>query len=162
VAEKQTKRDEFVAERARVMATVVFTRRDDLAISRPAEGDADVDLLVDVRDRHNAGLRRFGVLLRGDSPPATPETLKKTLHSALRAVRHLKHIAFPVCLLYFTMQDNQGYFTWLIEPILTEEGNPKLASPSAPTLVPLDNGALAKIVERVRGWYDALVAVLKA
>jgi hypothetical protein len=162
VAEKRTNRDEFVAERTRIMARVVLTRRDDLAISRPSEGDADVDLLVDIRDRHNPGLRRFGVLLRGASPPATPETLKKTFNSALRSVRHLKHVAFPVCLLYFTMQDNQGYFAWLIEPVLTEEGNPKLASPTVSTLVPLDDAALTEIVDRVRAWYDALVAALKA
>jgi hypothetical protein len=162
VAEKRTKRDEFVAERMRVMATVVLTRRDDLSISRPPEGEADVDLLVDVRDRHNPGLRRFGVLLRGDSPPATEVSLKKTLHSALRAIRDLKHIAFPVCLFYFTMEDNRGYFAWIVEPVLTEEGNPKLASPTASSLVPLDNGALADIVDRVRAWYDALFAALKA
>src|SRR5438094_7265538 len=98
------------------MAMVVLTRRDDLALSRPSEGDAGVDLLVDVRDRHNPGLRRFGVLLRGASPPATEKNLKTTFNSTLRAVRHLKHIAFPTCLLYFTMQDKQGYFAWLVEP----------------------------------------------
>jgi hypothetical protein len=59
------------------------------------------------------------------------------------------------------MQDNQGYFAWLVEPVLTEEGAPKLR-PTTPTeLVPLDSECLDRLVRQVRAWYEALFAALK-
>src|SRR5262249_42496378 len=103
MAEKKAKRDRFVEERTRLLASVVLTRREDLTLAEPPKDGAGLGLLVDIQDPGNPGLRRFGVVLRGDVPPATEEQLNKTLKSALREVRHLRDAALPICLFYFTM-----------------------------------------------------------
>jgi hypothetical protein len=161
MAESKAERARFLQKRIRVLAQVVLTRRDDLTITDASDDDTGLDLLIDIRERNNPGMRRFGVVLRGATPRATEEQLAKVLKPALRQLPRLRETALPVCLLYFTMQDDQGYFAWLIEPVVTEEGKPKLRSPAASKLAPLDMRALDDIVQQVRRWYEALVAALK-
>ncbi|MCI0455915.1 MAG: hypothetical protein L0Z62_02910 [Gemmataceae bacterium] len=158
---KQEPRADFLAARARFLATVVLSRRADLIVSSPPWDYKGADLLVEVCDSSKPGLRRFGVVVRGKVRPANEEQLAKALKSALREVGPLKQTAFPICLFCFTMQDIRGYFTWILEPVITEEGSPKLVPPSSPILVPLDKKVLDEIAQRVRDWYEALFAALK-
>ena len=65
---------------------------------------------------------------------------------------------YPVCLLYFTMEDNRGYYTWIAEPVLTEDGKPRLQVHSAADCKNFDREALDKIVSQVDAWYDAFFA----
>ena len=62
---------------------------------------------------------------------------------------------FPVCLLYFTMENNEGRFTWIAEPII-EEGKPVLKYHEAANTRKFDKGALDEIVDKINNWYDAM------
>jgi hypothetical protein len=161
MAEKRTKRDPLEGERTRCLAAVVLTRRDDLKVTGASRANTGLDLFVDIRNPDSPGLRRFAAVVYGDESPATEKRLAQVLKAALREVPHLEQIAFPVCLLYFIMEGEKGYFTWLVEPVLTEEGAPKLCPPADPALVPLDEKVLAGVVQQVRSWYRALFAALK-
>jgi hypothetical protein len=61
---------------------------------------------------------------------------------------------YPVCLFYFTMDDDQGYYSWVAEPAV-EAGQPRLLMHAAPHCRKLDAAALDDIVQKVDHWYDA-------
>ncbi|MBV8069319.1 MAG: hypothetical protein JO270_05400, partial [Acidobacteriaceae bacterium] len=64
--------------------------------------------------------------------------------------------ALPFCLFHFTMEDNQGYFTWVAEPVV-EEGRQflKYHREDAPA-TRLDQRVLDLIVASVDAYYDTL------
>ena len=69
-------------------------------------------------------------------------------------------VYFPVCVFYFTVKDDKGYYTWGHEPVI-ETGQAKLRSRTEADCHPLDDQSLAEIVSCVNAWYDALTASLK-
>jgi hypothetical protein len=77
-------KDRFLAERARAMATVILTRRDDLTIAETKD-DTGLDYHVYVGRGGKAVRAMFGVLLRGVMSPVTPE--HANTHKAFRVKR---------------------------------------------------------------------------
>ncbi len=74
----------------------------------------------------------------------------------MRAPREIEHVPlFPVCLFYFTMEETQGWYTWVAEPVVTETGATRLAHHEQASCELLDRAALDLIVEKVNRWYDA-------
>lgn len=145
----------YVAERSRAMLIVHLTRRDDLILSEGAK-ETGLDYLVKIkRDNEVLSVRQFGLFLRASVKPLSLPQLNKVLRSQVRSLLRGKNFTYPVCLLYFTMQDNQGYYTWMMEPVLTEDGKPQLRRHSDASCVQLDHAALDKIVSQVNAWYDA-------
>jgi len=67
----------------------------------------------------------------------------------------LRDIPFPVCLFFFTMEDDQGYYKWVKESGLTSKRTPKLALNREPELKKLTNREIGKIISKVNAWYDA-------
>jgi hypothetical protein len=56
------------------------------------------------------------------------------------------------------MEDNQGCYTWVVEPVPTPDGTPRLQVHAAASCTRLDREALDRIVSRVEAWYDAFFA----
>jgi hypothetical protein len=56
------------------------------------------------------------------------------------------------------MRDDQGYYTWLLEPVITDSGRPKLIGRAEPDCRKLDDEALDHIVATVDTWYDVHLA----
>lgn len=73
----------------------------------------------------------------------------------------MRKFTYPVCLLLFTLRENQEFFTWLAEPVMTDTG-PRLPHHTAADCVEMNRDLLDQVVERVVGWYDAVEAVLIA
>jgi len=154
-------KERFLADRARALATVLLTRRDDLTIDE-APGDAGLDFLVHVRRDGKPVRPMFGVLLRAAVAPATVEQANKILTPTVASFQRLGRFTYPVCLFFFTMREDQAFFAWLAEPILGEDGSPRLHPPKQADCRELDNDGLDAIVDRVLAWYDALEAELIA
>jgi hypothetical protein len=150
----------FVAERSKVLARVYLTRRDDLVIRDPGAGrDVGLEYLVGItREGEKSSVRQFGVVLRAARDRVTEEHLNKILRPTMESFLRVGEFPYPVCLLYFTMDDNQGYYTWIAEPTLTEDGKPRLQVHSTADCKKLDREALDKIVSQVDAWYDAFFA----
>jgi hypothetical protein len=153
-------KDAFLAERVRALATVYLTRRDDLRIETK-EG-LGLDFLVYILKEEDPSQRPFGVLLRAEMAPVTPEQANALLHPSVSSFRELGTFPYPVCLFFFTMRDDKGYFTWLLEPLVNGQGKPRLRARSEADCKPLDREAIDRIVATVDHWYDALYADLKA
>ena len=145
----------FVAERARALAMVYLTRRDDLAVVKAGQG-IGLEFIVYIRKEDGeTSVRQFGVFLRGTKGPVTEAHLDKLLSPRMNTLP--KQFPYPVCLFHFTMDDDQGYYTWVAEPAV-EDGKPRLVLHNTPHTKKLDSPALDKIVESVDRWYDAFFA----
>jgi hypothetical protein len=82
------------------------------------------------------------------------------LKSAFKGKRRIPKLPFPLCLFFFTMTDNKGYFIWLIEPSI-EHGLAKLRTADAKAWVQiLDKAALDEIIERINAWYDVFYSTI--
>ena|ERR1019366_7057098 len=144
----------FVEERARAMAIVHLTRRDDLIVSKAAQG-VGLEFIVTIhKENGEPSVRQFGVFLRGTKSRMTETHLDETLRPAIQSFFRMGQFPYPVCLFHFSMDDDQGYFTWVAEPAIID-GGPKLLMHETSHCRKLDKAALDEIVEKVDGWYDA-------
>ncbi|CAN5704783.1 hypothetical protein BH23PLA1_BH23PLA1_44770 [soil metagenome] len=155
--------DWFISERIRALAIMHLTRRADLIVREEArEPDKILDLVVDIIDPAKPGRRRFGVYLQGTKSPVTIEHANTVLRPSMARFRAYGEVPYPFCLFYFTMEDNKGYFTWTAEPMIDDEGRPRLRYHEAPHCTEIDREVLDQIVDKVNAWYDAFYITIKA
>jgi hypothetical protein len=147
----------FVAERARSLAAVFLTRRRELDLEDSKE-ETGLDFHVRIVHDHRPTGKSFGVLLRGAMSPVTEANANKVLRSTVASFGSKGPFHYPVCLFFFTMRDDQGYSTWLLEPVITDPGIPKLIHRTEPDCRKLDDNALDHIIATVDTWYDVLLA----
>ncbi len=150
----------FLADRMRAMAAVILTRRDDLVINETKQSTG-LDLHVFI-DREDKPMRlAFGILLRGAPSTVSAEHANTILGPTMGQFRGMRKFTYPVCLLFFTMREDQAFFSWLAEPVVTPAG-PKLVHHDKARCVALTDKLLGQVVEQVVGWYDAVEPVLTA
>ena len=147
----------FITERARTLAKLHLTRRRDLTVTEAGPGVGLEFVVTITRDEAEASLRQFGVFLRGTRSALAEEQLNRVLRPTMQSLQRLGQFPYPVCLLHFTMDDDHGYFTWVAEPAVTEEG-PRLVLHERADCRKLDRAALDDLVGRVDRWYDAYYA----
>jgi hypothetical protein len=153
-------RERLLADQVRALATVVLTRRGDLTVVE-TKRDTGLDFHVYI-DREDKPMRLvFGVLLRGVPSPLTPEQANQVLGPTMGQFQGMRKFTYPVCLLFFTLRDEQAFFSWLAEPAVSGE-MPKLVHHQKAKCVPLTDDLLARAVEQIVTWYDAVEAVLIA
>jgi hypothetical protein len=153
-------KERFLADQVRALATVILTRRGDLAVVETKK-DTGLDFHVYV-DREDKPMRLvFGVLLRGAAEPVTIDQANKILGPTLGQFRGMRKFTYPVCLFFFTVREEQQFFSWLAEPVLNA-GAPKLIHHDEVNCVPLTDELLAQVVEQIVAWYDAVEVLLIA
>jgi hypothetical protein len=103
----------------------------------------------------------FGVLLRGVPSPTTAEEANKALGPTVGFFQGLRKFTYPVCLFFFTVREEQAFFSWLAEPVVNG-GGPKLVHHTRANCVELTDALVGGVVDRVVAWYDAVEAVLIA
>jgi hypothetical protein len=151
---------QLVGERARALATIILTRRNDLTIV-DTKKDTGLDFHVYI-DREDKPMRlTFGILLRGVSSPVTVDHANQVLGPAMGQFQSMRKFTYPVGLFLFTMRDDDGFFSWLAEPVVTG-GAPKLVHHDKVHCIELTDDLLSQVVEQVVAWYDAVEAVLIA
>ncbi len=150
----------FIAERARALAMIVLTRRDDLDVKETREENG-LDYTVYIKTEAYAGNRPFGVYLVGGMTPVTLDTAGKHMKAALEKVQSIGPFHFPVCLFYFTVKDDHGYYAWVYEPVVTGKGH-SLISHSEPRSKKLDDESLGEIVAAVKRWYSVFYGDMTA
>jgi hypothetical protein len=153
----------LVKARAKALLTISLTERDDLRIE-DVRDDSGCDFLVYQTKNGRTTSRVFGVLLRA--------TIRETTPAGVPVTRQLledwEESPFPICLVFFYMTDDRGYFRWLVEPVVSPAGEPDLkitvASESAngpsillpsSSFVELKQASLNQLVSSVEAWYDA-------
>src|SRR5271155_5793723 len=144
--------ERYIGGQVRSRANVILTRRDDLRVVETKE-QTGLDMHVYV-DREDKPMRLvFGVLLRGVPSPLTADQANKVLGPTLGQFQGLRKFTYPVCLFLFTMRDEQAFFAWLAEPVVSA-GAPKLVHHDKANCVVLTDDLLGQVVERIVAWYD--------
>src|SRR5262245_63005059 len=103
----------------------------------------------------------FGVLLRGVPSSMTPDQANRALGPTMGFFQGLRKFTYPVCLFFFTIREEQAFFTWLAEPVVNGD-SPKLVHHTQANCVELTDALFAAVVDRVVAWYDAVEPVLIA
>lgn len=151
---------QLLAEQVRALATIILTRRDDLTVVE-TKRDTGLELHVYI-DREDKPMRlTVGVLLRGVTSSMTAKQVNKVLGPTMGQFKGMRKFTYPVCLFFFTLREQQAFFSWLAEPIVTG-GAPKLAHREKADCVELTDELLNRAIEQIVAWYDAVEAVLIA
>jgi hypothetical protein len=153
--EKEQQREIYVEKRARAVTMMLLTREENLLIEEVKE-DIGLDYVVRFLSEAKDGLREFGIALRAVWGTATKEQADKELRPRMRQMKRYGPFPRPVCLFFFTMQNDDAWYTWVAEPIKSEANRPLLHPYDEADCRPLDKKALKEIIERVDSWYDAL------
>jgi hypothetical protein len=156
---KEHQREMFVAKRARALAMILLTRREDLLIEE-VKDDIGLDYIVRFHSEGKEGLREFGIELRGVWAAVTKEQADEQLRPPMQQMKRYGPFLRPVCLFFFTMENDGAWYTWVAEPIESEDGKPLLRSRDEPDCRQLDKRVLKEIIERVDGWHDAIFSRL--
>jgi hypothetical protein len=152
-------RELFLSQQVRTLATIILTRRGDLTIMETKK-DTGLDFHVYI-DREDKPMRLvFGILLRGVMS-AVAERADKVLEPAMGQFRGMRKFTYPVCLFFFTVRDEQAFFSWLAEAVVNGSA-PKLVHHDKASCVPLTDELLGRVIEQIVAWYDAVETVLIA
>ncbi len=65
-----------------------------------------------------------------------------------------KDFPFPVCLFFFILENDQGYYKWILEPKINEQKQVSLHFNKNDELKKLDDQEIANIISIVNSWYD--------
>jgi hypothetical protein len=158
-----TTQQRLMEERSRALATVLLTRRTDVTVHDVARAGDEPGIDVSVRlQSEKPGLRQFGVQLRWGLAPFTEEQGNAALRSQWKQTTRFGPFPFPVVAFLFTMQDDGAWYTWVAEPVVTEDGKAQLPLRTEPDCQQLTNDSLATLLDRVDKWYDVHYAGLTA
>ncbi len=152
--------ERFLTDRSRALATIILTRRDDLTIVETRK-DTGLDLHVSIEREDKPMRLTFGVLLRGLASTVTIEHANRILGPTIGQFQGMRKFTYPVCLFFFTMRDDQAFFSWLAEPVVSA-GAPKLVHHDEADCVELTDELLSQVIEQVVAWYDVVETVLIA
>ncbi len=157
MAEKNSRQERLVAARARALAIVYLTRRPDVDVHEETK-EVGLDLIAFIKPGGKSGIRQFGVQIKGGWEGVTAAQAKQTLRPSMQRIQRSGPFPFPVLFFYFTMEDNQGWYTWVSEPAISPDGGVELRVQKEAFCQPLDDHAVDEIMARVNGWYDAYYA----
>jgi hypothetical protein len=148
----------YIVERVHALAVMHLTRRSDLVV-RDVWRDPHylTDLTVEIIEPGKIGRRRFGVYVEGTKTAIDDEHSNKQLDPSVRQFSSDNPLPDPICLFYFSMEGDQGYFTWIKEPVIVD-GTARLRIHHQAHGVKLDRKILDRIVQQVNDWYDAFYA----
>lgn len=150
----------YIGERAEALARVYLTRRPDLLV-KPEHKDYGVDYIVEIMKNSRPTRRAFGVQVKARVAPIVVGAESSRTTFRFVPDSWMAEIPFPLCLFVFTMENDEGFYQWVVDPIITTDG-PKLHLNVHTELRRLDDTALDHIVEQVNSWYDVLLKSLAA
>lgn len=145
----------FIKERAQQLAIVYLTRREDVRVTKNPAQVGPALLMSLLEDGEDTG-RYLGIEVGGT---VSERGLKRTEQAIEVSPSVLngstaRDSPFPVCLFFFTMQDDCGYWKWVQEPIFHNQRGGGLSLNEGTALVRLTNQELDTIWASVEEWYQ--------
>lgn len=154
MAQKTARQTRLIDERARALATILLTRRENMTV-REVDEDLGLDLIATIHHDDRPGLRQFGVQLKGALASLAADRANAALGPILRRMQARGPFPFPVALFFYTMKNGEAWYTWASEPVVSGEGGFELRSQEEASCLPLDDDAVDEIISRIDAWYDA-------
>lgn len=143
----------FVAERAKALAGMWLTRRDDLEV-RATKAEAGLEYVVRIKSDDHEEHRQFGIVIKATMSVVSIDQANAQLRPTIGQFTSANS-SFPVCVFFLMVKDDKGYFTWELEPVI-REGQPKLQANTRADCRVLNDGSIESIVAQVKSWYAAL------
>ena len=153
----QTEQPWYIGLRSKALAIVSLTERDDLIVYRDTK-DYDLDVLVSISKKGEDINRLFGVEIK--AVKSTPKIIQNDDFFNIEGAdinvlqSRFTKCNFPICLFFFTLDNDNGYYKWILEPILDQEKSNKLKLNPNPEFRKLTNEAINDIVSVVNQWYE--------
>ena len=162
-----SKQSWYVTERAEALAALYLTRRKDLEVIPVGryETDYPLDLLVTVKSGDKLGDASFGIEVKGVRKEGRGAKGQFRTSYSLREVHDR---GLPICTFLFAVDDEQGYYRWLLEPVVSPDGNAHLKlNLDIPAdakwqqnefalrsqFAPLSDESIGALIEQVLRWY---------
>jgi len=142
---------EGIGVRAELLAKLHLTRRLNVDVHPFDEGGkAALDFVCTIRSKDVRGFLPFGVIVWGTAK-GLPTEDEATAFVRLR-LRNTERPMYcmPVIALAFSMDNDEGYFGWIVEPC-KETG--KLLTVSRVRCKQFNAKQLDRITKRITGWY---------
>ncbi len=152
----------FIEQRANILAMVEFTSRPDLHVTS-FSGDGGIDLIVRVLTGGERYQKFLGVSLKGTKRLLSgPEEATQYLGPVYRKRdnKPMPVYSFPVIVVLFSMPNDKGFYSWLIEPVIHQTTEPRLKVHDQASCSLFDRKSLDVIVKKVNAWHDKLFALL--
>ena len=111
----------LIGRRANALLTVNLTARNDLAVEE-VENASGYDFIIRIIKDGFLTNRMFAAEVKASVRDADLPTVP----FPARQLLYYKDIPFPVCLFFFLMSNDQGYYRWLVEPTVSS-GQPELS-----------------------------------
>jgi hypothetical protein len=154
---------EYVDKRAELLAHLVLTRRKDVTVVPVGQPDVGIDYFVRVMHPiiHGQVLPQFGVEVKGTSEPLRDEQIAGKHANHLIKNRHPEGLfLFPIILMLFSVESDEGYYCWLMEPLLSKESPPSLNRVSSLKMTKIGKKTLDEIIAKVERWFEATAELL--
>ncbi len=154
---------DYVAQRAKLLAELVLTRRKGvrlLSFTEAADTGHGLIAQLSVPDLgHDRQIQPYlNVQVQGTDEPLEGE------HTATACgKRHWKPLSLfmaPAVFLLFSMEGDQGYFSWMLEPQVDPKRGPTLTWVEAPEMTKITKKAIDEMFDRVDEWFEAMSKIL--
>jgi len=66
-------------------------------------------------------------------------------------------LPFPLALFVFNMEDDEGYFRWLLSPVLTPANASRLSFSQEHTFTRISTASIDQAISQVNRWYELRV-----
>jgi DNA-binding phage protein len=147
----------YFSFRSEALTALYLTRRDDLTISK-LEADKKIKFLVQIAQNSTISdiSRVFGVAVKGNvsSTNLVQEDELLKINIGLDNFKLLQNLNFPICLFFFYVDNNQGYYKWLLEPVTENVNNSSLKFNEENDFKIVTDSEIDNIVNLVNNWYD--------
>ncbi|MFN8492156.1 MAG: DUF4365 domain-containing protein [Caldilineaceae bacterium] len=147
----------LLEERAEQLAIVHLTRRDDLhVVVTGARYDDGIDLLVHITQNGVKTGRIWGVQVvarKALSFVGNGSSTSYKVNMAMPSVSTFSDLPFPLCQFVFSMENDEGYYRWLLEPVVESSIYSKLLLNEQNSFRRLTKAELDNIVQLVNDWY---------
>lgn len=146
----------YLTERAQNLAIISLTENPNVEVMLQQERDAGLDILARLREDGKLRGRFFGVTVKATLAQQSEDQVSqsKEFYLTKNELPFFDDIPFPVCLFLFTVDNDQGYWAWVKQPILDPVRGPFLQLNDHSKLAKLVPDEINAIVSDVAHWYD--------
>jgi len=157
----------YLGQRAEQLAIVYLTRSDRISfINRSAE-NVGFDFTVRIKGQSLGKI--FGIEVKAVRKSAKKIKLTFTMNETVHYIRS----SYPMGIFLFIMENDVGYFSWLVEPVILSDNSKRLVVAAdildnadnntminnpviydTSKMLPLNDETLEKIISQVDKWYD--------
>ncbi|HLP87590.1 MAG TPA: DUF4365 domain-containing protein [Nostocaceae cyanobacterium] len=147
----------YFSFRSEAIASLYLTRRDDVTICKQEKGQ-DINLIVTIAKDKSSISRVFGVIVKANV--SSENLVQKSdeeifkININLTDFQTLLKLKLPICLFFFNVDNDEGFYKWVVEPVTENTKYSTLQLNEENRFKILTDAEINNIVDLVNVWYD--------